>query len=308
MMFKRFKIAVRFVQFYFRAKTKYSVHSPFVFQFVEDVLEDDRTFYVFRDAEILRGELLNSKEVVEVEDFGAGSHVSGLTKTRKVSAIGQSALSPTFQCEWLFRIAQMTKPLTIIELGTSLGVSTLYITEGSPRTATVLTLEGSKEIAALARRNFDWYYDTFLKMGLSRNNPEVLDLAVYDKNIQTAFEKNKIQIIVGKFEDTLQTALNQLVKLDFAFIDGNHRREPTLDYFQKCLAHAHEGTVLIFDDIHWSTDMESAWADIKEHPSVRLTVDLFWCGIVFFRNENKEKEHFSLIQSKWKPFSWGFWG
>lgn len=307
-MLDRLKIAFRFIQFYFRAKTKYSVHSPFVFQFVEDVLEDDRLFYVFRHAEILRGEILNSDELIEVEDFGAGSHVSGLKKKRKVSEIGQSALSPTFQCEWLFRIAQFTKPLTVIELGTSLGVSTLYITEGAPRQAKVMTLEGSKEIAALARRNFDWYYDTFLKIGLRRNDPEVLGFAAYDKNIQTDFEKNKIQIVVGKFEDTLQSTLNECDKLDFAFIDGNHRREPTLEYFKQCLAHTHEGTVLIFDDIHWSKDMEMAWHDIKQHPSVNLTIDLFWCGIVFFRNENKEKEHFSLIQSKWKPFSWGFWG
>ncbi len=305
---KRLKIAFRFVQFYWRAKTKYNVHSPFVFQFVEDVLEDDRTFYVFNEAELLREELLNSTEVVEVEDFGAGSHLVGLKKKRKVRAIAQSALSQAFQCEWLFRLAQMTKPMTIIELGTSLGISTLYITEGSPRQARVLTLEGSKAIAALARKNFDWYYDTFLKMGLRRNDPEVLGFDSYEKNIQTDFEKNKINILVGKFEDTLQTALNQLVKLDFAFIDGNHRREPTLNYFQECLAHTHEGSVLIFDDIHWSTEMESAWEEIKQHPSVRLTIDLFWCGLVFFRNENKEKEHFSLIKAAWKPFSWGFWG
>lgn len=304
----RIKIALRFARFYVRAKTKYSVHSPFVFQFVEEVLEDDRQFYVFRDAEILRGELLNSKEEIEVEDFGAGSHVVGLKKKRKVRAISDSALSPAFQCEWLFRIAQLTKPLTIIELGTSLGVSTLYITEGSPRAAKILTLEGSKDIASLARRNFDWYYDTFLKIGLQRHNPDILDFAYYEKNVNTDFEKKRINIVVGKFEETLQKSLNQLGKLDFAFIDGNHRREPTLDYFQKCLAHTHEGSVLIFDDIHWSEEMESAWQDIKQHPSVRLTIDLFWCGVVFFRNENREKEHFSLIKSEWKPFSWGFWG
>lgn len=307
-MLNRIKIALRFVRFYFTAKNKYSVHSPFVFQFVQEVLEDDRQFYAFRDAEILRGELLNSKEVVEVQDFGAGSHVDGLKKNRKVSAIAQSALSPTFQCEWLFRIAQFTKPLTVIELGTSLGVSTLYLSEGTPRAAKIYTLEGSERIAALARRNFDWYYDTFLKIGLQRHNPDILDFNYYEKNIQTDYEKNKIQIVVGQFEQNLQSILNQLVKLDFAFIDGNHRRQPTLDYFEKCLAHTHEGSVLIFDDIHWSAEMESAWHDIKQHPSVRLTIDLFWCGLVFFRHENREKEHFSLIKSEWKPFSWGFWG
>ncbi len=308
LLFNRIKIAFRFVRFYFQAKTKYSVHSPFVFQFVQDVLEDDRQFYVFKDAEILRGELLDSKDTIEVEDFGAGSHIVGLKKTRKVRDIAQSALSPSFQCEWLFRIAQFAKPLTVIELGTSLGVSTLYLTEGSPRAAKILTLEGSNDIALLARRNFDWYYDTFLKIGLQRHNPDMLDYGYYEKNVQTDFEKKRIQIVVGKFENTLQTTLNQLVKLDFAFLDGNHRREPTLDYFHKCLSHTHEGSVLIFDDIHWSEEMESAWEDIKQHPSVRLTIDLFWCGLVFFRNENKEKEHFSLIKSAWKPFSWGFWG
>ena len=307
-MLNRIKIAVRFVQFYWRAKTRYDVHSPFVFQFVEDVLEDDRLFYVFRDAEILRGELLNSKDSVEVEDFGAGSHVSGLKKKRKISAIANAALSPAFQCEWLFRIAQFTKPLTVIELGTSLGVSTLYLTEGSPRSAKIRTLEGSSDIAALARRNFDWYYDTFLKIGLQRHNPDMLDFNYYEKNVKTDFEKNKIQIVVGKFDETLQTTLTELQKLDFAFIDGNHRRQPTLDYFHQCLAHTHTGSVLIFDDIHWSTEMESAWEDIKQHPSVTLTIDLFWCGLVFFRTENREKEHFSLIKSAWKPYAWGFWG
>ncbi|MBL7813659.1 MAG: class I SAM-dependent methyltransferase [Saprospiraceae bacterium] len=306
-MLDRLKIAARFLKFYWRAKTKYRVHSPFVFQFVEAVLEDDRTFYVFREAEILRGELLNSNDSIEVEDFGAGSHVSGLKKVRKVREIAASALSPAFQCAWLFRLVQFSKPLSIIELGTSLGVSTLYLTEGSPRQAQVLTLEGSKTIADLARRNFDWYYDTFLKIGLKRNNPDILDFSSYEKNIKTDFEKNKIQILVGTFDQTLQKALNQVKKLDFAFIDGNHRREPTLAYFNQCLAYAHEGTVLVFDDIHWSEDMESAWATIQSHPSVRLTIDLFWCGIVFFRHENKEKEHFSLIKAEWKPFSWGFW-
>ena len=307
-MFNRLKIAVRFLKFYFRAKTHYSVHSPFVFDFVENVLEDDRTFYVFRDAEILRGELLASQETVEVEDFGAGSHTVGLMRERKISAIAKSALSPPFQCQWLFRIAQLYKPLKTIELGTSLGVSTVYLAEGSPRSAKILTLEGSMEIAAVARHNFDWFYDTMLKMGMIENDPDVLQFEKWEHNFTTETEKRRIKIVVGKFDETLQTVLNQLVTLDLAFIDGNHRRQPTLDYFEKCLAHVHAGTVLIFDDIHWSAEMEAAWQDIKTHPSVKLTIDLFYCGVVFFRNENREKEHFDLIKHSWKPFSTGLFG
>ncbi len=307
-MLNRIKILTRFVRFYLRAKTQYNVHSPFVFDFVQNVLEDDRTFYVFHEADILRGQLLASKEAIEVEDFGAGSVVDGLKKTRKVSSIAQSALSPAFQCQWLFRIVELYKPLTIIELGTSLGVSTLHLAEGAPRAARILTMEGSSEIAVLARRNFDWFYDTFRKSGLKHNDPNVLNFDKYAQNFSTEFEKNKISIHVGQFDETLPKALSTLKTLDLAFIDGNHRHIPTLDYFEKCLEKTNENSVLIFDDVHWSAEMEAAWTEIKAHPRVRLSIDLFWCGIVFFRNENREKEHFDLIKARFKPYSTGLFG
>ena len=307
-MVNRIKILARFIRFYLLAKTQYSVHSPFVFEFVTEVLEDDRQFYVFKEAEILREELLNSREQVEVEDLGAGSHVSHKKHTRAVSSIAASALSPAFQCQWLFRICQLCKPLNIIELGTSLGVSTLYITEGAPKNCKVITLEGSPQIAALAQRNFDWFYETFERYGLRFSNDDILNLKNYEGNFNRNPKKNNIQIVEGNFDTTLQQALNHLVKLDLAFIDGNHRYEPTMQYFTQSLAYIHDNSVLIFDDIHWSADMERAWEEIKAHPSVKLTIDLFWCGIVFFRNENREKEHFDLIKARFKPFSTGLFG
>ncbi|MDZ7879478.1 MAG: class I SAM-dependent methyltransferase [Saprospiraceae bacterium] len=307
-MLNRIKILVRFIGFYFRAKTQYNVHSPFVFEFVQNVLEDDRAFYVFHETDILRGELLASKESIEVEDFGAGSVVDGLKKTRKIRSIAGSALSPAFQCQWLFKTIELYKPLTVIELGTSLGISTLHLAEGAPRRAKIMTLEGSPEIAKAARRNFDWFYDTFRKTGLRHNDPSLLNFDKYADNFSTEFEKHKIEIVVGKFDETLPKVLSAIDVLNFAFIDGNHQRLPTIDYFEQCLTKANDQTVLIFDDIHWSEDMEAAWGAIKGHPRVRLSIDLFWCGIVFFRNENREKEHFDLIKARLKPFSTGLFG
>jgi predicted O-methyltransferase YrrM len=307
-MLQRLFIAFRFIKFYFAAKTRYSVHSPFVYDFVENVLEDERLFYVFHDAGWLRDQLINSAETVEVADFGAGSQIDGQAKIRKVSSIAQSAVSPDFQCQWLFRIAQLYGSEHILELGTSLGVATLYLAEGASRAGKVLTLEGSPKIAELARRNFNWFYDTTRKLGLTKNDPTILNLDKYAPNFTVENDKNRIQILVGNFDDTLQTALNQLNSLDLAFIDGNHRYEPTVKYFEQCLAHAQPETVLIFDDIHWSTDMEKAWHDIQNNPSVRLTLDLFWCGVVFLRSENHEKENYKLIPSRWKPFSIGLFG
>ena len=307
-MFEKLKIGLRFIKFYHRAKTKYSVHSPFVFEFVNRVLEDDRQFYVFRQAEILRGQLLESKDTIEVEDFGAGSLTDGNKKQRRVRDIAASALSPAFQCQWLFHICNTYKPLTIIELGTSLGVSTLYMAEGSPAETKIITLEGSATIGHKARQNFDWYFNTFSKIGLRRNNPDVLDYTFYEKIIAPVSSEKRIEIMEGNFNATFQKALTKFKKLDLAFIDGNHRYAPTMHYFEQSLAYTHEDSMLIFDDIHWSEEMEKAWAEIQAHPSVNLTIDLFWCGIVFFRKENKEKEHFQLIKSKWKPFAWGLFG
>jgi predicted O-methyltransferase YrrM len=302
-MLQSFQIIIRFIKFYFAAKTRYAVHSPFVYDFVENVLEDDRLFYVFHDAEWLRQQLLESPDTVEVEDFGAGSQVINSTKTRKISAIAQSALSPDFQCQWLFRMAQLFDSQQIVELGTSLGVATLYLTEGGAKAGKVWTLEGSPQIAALARRNFDWFYDTTRRLGLRKNDPLVLNFEKYENNFTVEADKKRIEIVVGNFDETLEQTLKQILKLDLAFIDGNHREEPTIRYFEQCLAHAHEGTVLIFDDIHWSTGMEKAWQTIQNHPSVTLTLDLFWCGVVFLRKENKQKEHFKLIPSRWKPYA-----
>ena len=77
-----------------------------------------------------------------------------------------------------------------------------------------------------------------------------------------------------------------------AYVDGNHRYEPTIRYFQLLLSHAHNDTILIFDDIHWSAEMEKAWKEIQQHPSVRCTVDLFYLGFVFLRDEFKVPQHF----------------
>ncbi|MCW3106757.1 MAG: class SAM-dependent methyltransferase, partial [Segetibacter sp.] len=100
--------------------------------------------------------------------------------------------------------------------------------------------------------------------------------------------------IEGNFDNTLQPELNKISQVDFAFIDGNHRKEPTIRYFEQLLTKATEYSVFIFDDIHWSEGMEEAWKYIQKHPSVTLTIDLFFIGLVFFRKEQKVAQHFSI--------------
>lgn len=301
-----FKVFFRLFQFYNRAKTRHRVHSPFVFELVERILEDDRTFYAFDEVELVRQQLLASDETIPVRDLGAGSQVSK-GDNRRVSLIARSAVSPRFQGQTLFRLVEWLQPRQILELGTSLGVTTLHLAEASAADARVYTLEGSPEIARLARQNFNWFYDCVKDFrGLRYHNPTTsLHLTKY-KNTKIDTYKNKIRLVEGNFDETLGTVLKDMQQIDFAYIDGNHRKEPTLRYFQQCLPFVHEQSVLIFDDVHWSLEMEDAWKTICADKRVRLSIDLFWCGMVFFRNENREKEHFDLIPARLKPFSLGF--
>jgi len=271
---KRFYILKSFIRFYFAAKTKYRVHSPFVYKFVNSILEDDRTYYAFSSVESLRKLLKKDKKTLYTRDLGAGSLTTKSNK-RTVKSIASTSLSSPFSCKILFKIVNYFKPDTILELGTSLGISTLYH-HFAASNARLITLEGSDEIANYAVRNFE------------------------------RMEVKSIELIKGNFDETLPIALKELNELDYLFLDGNHRKTPTLTYFEKCLEYAHDNSVFVIDDIYWSEEMTAAWQQIKDHPKVTLSIDLFFFGLVFFRKENKVKEHFQLIKASWKPWEMGF--
>lgn len=108
-----------------------------------------------------------------------------------------------------------------------------------------------------------------------------------------------ISLKVGNFDELLSAEnLSRGIEvvtpgLDLIYFDGNHQKEATLNYFNKLLPLAHNNSVFIFDDIHWSKGMEEAWEEIKAHPRVRVSIDSFFWGLIFFREE-QEKEHFTL--------------
>lgn len=269
------KQVFRFVRFYLRAQTRYNVHSPFVFQFTEAVLEDDRWFYAFSDWERLREFLRSDQALVEITDFGAGSLVSNSKKRSLASLAKYSAASPE-ACRMLFRLVNFCKPEKMLELGTSLAISTGY-QAAAARNAEFVTVEGCASVARYALKN--------------------LELA----------QASNVRLKIGRFEELLGPILRDLGRVDYVLFDGNHRLQPTLDYFETCLAFAHENSVFVFDDIHWSADMEHAWATIKQHPRVTLTIDLYQFGVVFFRKEQLVREHFTLVPWAWKPWKIGFW-
>lgn len=270
---EKIKIIQRYLNYYRKADTIYQVHSPFVYDFAEQVLEDDRDFYAFDSVEYLRNILKQNKDKIKITDLGAGSKSSN-QKERTVGSIAQNAASRPWQCKTLFRLINFYKPKTMLEVGTSLGISTLYQAMAA-QNAQFITLEGDPIIARIAQHNFK------------------------------EMKMNQIKLIQGNFDSTLEKALQQFQQLDYIFIDGNHQLEPTLRYFEIALAAAHDESIFVFDDIHWSAEMEAAWEKIKNHPRVTTSIDLFHMGIVFFRKENREKEHFILAPLSWKPWASG---
>jgi len=240
----------------------HGAHSPFVFSFIKNLLNDKKHFYPFEQIEQLRKQMCNDKHIIQIEDFGAGSRLHA-TSARKLSIIAASSLKPKKYGQLLFRLVAYFQPNTILELGTSLGITTSYLAMANP-SAKVWSLEGANSIADLAEANF--------------------------KNLGI----NNVQLIRGNFDKTLEPLLKGIENLDFVFVDGNHRYQPTINYFHLLKPKMQEQSMLIFDDIHWSKEMEAAWDEIKKDPSISLTIDLFFIGIVFFRKEQLVKQDFSI--------------
>jgi predicted O-methyltransferase YrrM len=263
-MYGPVQLAAKYIRYWFTAANGkgHGVHSPFVFDFIKFVLRDKKNYYCYGPIEQLRQQLLQDSQVIEVEDFGAGSTVIKSNR-RAVKAMAASSLKPKKFAQLLFRIVNKYQPQTIVELGTSFGITTSYLASGNHK-ALVYTCEGAASIANIAQQNF------------------------------SALGLNNIILLQGDFAKTLPVLLESLQSVDLAFVDGNHRKAPTLQYFEDLLPKTTAGSILIFDDIHWSAEMEEAWAAIKVHPAVTLTIDLFFIGLVFVNPGFKVKQDFTV--------------
>ena len=244
-----------------KARTRHGVHSPFVYELISQVLRPSDPPPVAASIEKLREELMRSEQTIRVNDLGAGSKMFDLP-IRRVADITRNSSKQPKHAQMLFRLARYFRPTEVLELGTSFGISSLYLAMGSDE-GRLHTIEGCPQTARIAQLHFE-----------------------------TLKQKNIIPVL-GSFRTRLPEVLQKIDRLDLAFLDGHHAKEPTLDYFQQCLSKSHNDTVLVLDDIHWSRGMEEAWEEVKAMPEVTVTIDLYQMGVVFLRKE-QAKEHFVL--------------
>lgn len=250
-----------YIQFLWNSKNEHGVHSPFVFDLITKCFYDKKQKPAYSILKDYRNSLLQNNNTIEVTDFGAGSKVFK-SNTRQISKIAKTAGITPKRAELLYRIVNYFQPETVLEIGTSLGLATSALSLGN-KNAKIITLEGCPETSEIA------------------------------ENQLQKFGCNNVQTIVTEFHYYLKNSLIKAESYHLIYFDGNHSKKATLDYFELLLPTIINDSVWIFDDIHWSPDMEEAWEIIKNHPKVKVTIDTFQWGLVFFRTE-QEKEHFVI--------------
>lgn len=250
-----------YLNYYFSASTKYQVHSPFVFEFLSDVFEDDRFYHFMGVIENYRRNLL-----------GIGDKLTINQETKTINQLTKNyAIQPKVG-EILFKTVHKYKPATLLEIGNSLGIAALY--QATPNSAaTLLTITSNNTICDTTK-----------------------------KYLQRLGTKN-IQLLSGNITDNLPTALRQLNTVEHLFFNGFWGKTATLSYFEACLAQMPLNAVFIFRAPYASKESQAFWERVKKHEKVRLSIDIYDLGFLFFRSEQKEVAHYQIIESWKKPWA-----
>jgi len=217
---------------------------------------------IFQEIEKRREEIIDLNKTFDFIDYGAGSPDAKLTKDQMYNGV-RKKISTKEMCriglkgnwvEFLYKMVKKYKPKNILELGTCCGFSSIYMSKANP-SAVIYTIEGSKELADIAKENIE------------------------------KLNCNNIKQIVGRFQDVLSGALEGIGRVDFAFIDGHHDRDATIRYYETIKPYLSHKSIVIFDDISWSDGMKRAWEEIRRDPLIEKYEDLGKLGICFIRGQ-----------------------
>lgn len=251
----------RYLKFITKATNQHGVHSPFIYNLVTQCIYQKSDEKIITQYSEFRNDLKKSNQIINITDFGAGSRIFKDNQRKVSDLVAKVSISKKYGC-LLNRLVHHLKISYVLELGTSVGLGTVAMCIQN-KNVQIDTIEGCSEILNIAK---------------------------------SQFKKNKLDKQINTFNGDFGKILPQLTsnkKYDMIYFDGNHQKEQTLAYFKECLKAKHNDSLFIFDDIYWSDGMEEAWQEIKNHPEVKVTVDLFQWGLVFFRKE-QEKEHFKI--------------
>jgi predicted O-methyltransferase YrrM len=245
------KIALRYLNYFLNAVDEHSLHSPYIYNFYSKIIKPDQDGQEFVQYKNIRKELIHDFRTLKIRDLGAGSSTNN-HPYKKIKEIVKNSTTPPKQSRLFYRIIHHFQFKNIIELGSSVGINTLYMAAAN-KNAQIFTLEGCPHTASIANEVF------------------------------SRFKSLNIHLIQGNIDTVLPNLVKKLPAIDFVYFDANHTYDATINYFDICLSKVHENTIFVFDDIHWSKGMEKAWYTIKNHEKVSLTIDLFDSGMAIFK-------------------------
>ncbi|MGC9150412.1 MAG: O-methyltransferase [Microbacter sp.] len=253
----RWYTAQEYARYLFKARHRqgFGIHSPFVFHLLNEVIFNKGQFYCYESIESIREQCRNNQESLTMNDAGQGHYA-----TRTISSIVKQSVKSKKEAQLLFRLVNMNRSSTILELGTALGITSLYLASANSN-AKVVTIEADKQLCDFAQRLFD------------------------EK------QQKNIRLICGNIDHTLPRYLEETDQLDFVFFDANHSYEATMHYAAMCLTKIYSNTIFAVDDIHWSPTMTQAWTELKNDSRVRLSIDLFSMGLLFFNRDLQKQDY-----------------
>ena len=254
-MISQFMYALKFITYRLFAKHKkgHGIHSPFLFNLIKDVFNNTNDDKDLQKAFDIYDKYKKSTDVLNYTEIGAGSTYKSKNGLSVEQIIKRSSINKKYG-KLIYDLVQYFNCKDILELGTSVGISTLYIAQAA-KNSKFTTIEGVSEKIEIARK------------------------------ITGECNHKQINFDCGSFDKILSSVLNKFDKLDFVYFDGNHKKNSTIKYFETCLNKIHNESIFILDDIHWSKEMEEAWSEIKNNEKVKVSIDLFQMGLIFFKKE-----------------------
>ena len=259
-----FKIKA-YLKFLWHSKNQHGIHSPFVYKLITQCFYNKHYFKAYGIWSNAQRKSLESKEILEVEDFGAKSKVFEGNR-RPVSKIAEQVSITKKRARLMIRLVDYLSIEKALELGTSIGLGSFSIA-GNGKTS-LTTVEACRETSSFARQLFKSEGLENIS-AISSSFLEYLSGIGSSENLEQANSKNKFGLVL---------------------IDAHHDGKITLNYFERLLANKHNDSLFIFDDIHLSPSMEVAWEQIKVHKDVKVTIDTFQWGLVFFRQEQVKQD------------------
>lgn len=252
-----FKFTLAYFIHQLTAKNRHGTHSPFVYRLADEVIYDFSDKKVYEAIETQRKKLLNDDSNVVVTDLQE-NNILLKKDVQKVKMLAKSLLKTPRLAQLLFRLGLNSRARHILVFDANFGINTAYLAKACPQ-AKVIAVENCAAIAAISKKRFE------------------------------ELELNHVELLVGNFNELLP----RTESLDLIYIDGSPTKTSFLNYFNWCLPQLHEHSLLIANDIHKTEEMKEAWDELKNHPQVTVTIDLFWLGLVYFK-KGQAKEHFKL--------------